>query len=131
MDGFHKIYVIERNSSEKTFVVREETDKNPNDITSRSHVAWRLDKKWKSRSKEREKQEWAIEKPKLEYARNLRGIYSIDASEEEYKDIIKKVRRNLERPKAAAMPRKRAFPKSMHTGNRCLKNKSQGVRFED
>ena len=37
----------------------------------------------------REKQEWAIQKPKLEHARKLRGIYSIDPSDEEYKDIIK------------------------------------------
>ena len=37
----------------------------------------------------REKQKWAIEKPKLEHARKLRGIYSIDPSGEEYKDIIK------------------------------------------
>ena len=33
----------------------------------------------------REKQEWAIENPKLEHARKLRGIYSIDPSDEEYK----------------------------------------------
>ena len=32
----------------------------------------------------REKQEWAIEKPKLEYARNLKDIYSIDPSDEDY-----------------------------------------------
>ena len=50
----------------------------------------------------RETQEWAIEKPKLEHARDLRGICSIDPSDEEYKDIIK-------RAKAAAMPCKRAF----------------------
>ena len=35
----HKIYIIERNSSEGIFVVRGKTDKNPNDITSRSHTA--------------------------------------------------------------------------------------------
>ena len=59
----------------------------------------------------REKQEWAIEKPKLEHARKLRGIYSIDPSDEEYKDIIFKIkrRRKLETPKAAAMPCKIAF----------------------
>ena len=57
----------------------------------------------------REKQEWAIEKPKLEHARNLRGIYSIDPSDEEYEDISKNARRKLETPKAAAMPCKRAF----------------------
>ena len=53
VDGFHKIYIIERNSSKRIFVFRAETDKNPNDITSRSHVAWRSDKNWKSRSKKR------------------------------------------------------------------------------
>ena len=60
----------------------------------------------------REKQKWTIGKPKLEYARDLRGIYSIDPSDEEYKDIIKNVRRKLETPKAAAMPCKRAFSKA-------------------
>ena len=60
----------------------------------------------------REKQEWAIEKPKLEHARDLRGICSIDPSDEEYKDIIKRARRKLETSKAAAMPCKRAFPQA-------------------
>ena len=46
---------------------------------------------------------------KLEHARDLRGIYSIDPSDEEYKDIIKNARRKLETSKAAAMQCKRAF----------------------
>ena len=53
--------------------------------------------------------EWAIEKPKLERARKLRESYSIDPSDEAYKDIIKNARRKLETPKEAAMPCKRAF----------------------
>ena len=42
VDWFHEMYVIERNSSKRKNVVREETDKNSNDITSRSHMpdAW-------------------------------------------------------------------------------------------
>ena len=56
----------------------------------------------------REEQEWAIEKPKLEDARHLRGICSIDPSDADYKDIIN-ARRKLETPMAAAMPCKRAF----------------------
>ena len=36
----------------------------------------------------REKQEWAVEKSKLEHSRKLRGISSIHPSDEEYKDII-------------------------------------------
>ena len=60
----------------------------------------------------REKQEWATEKEKLEHARILRGIYSIDPSDEEHKDIIKNARRKLETSKAAAIPCKRAFPQA-------------------
>ena len=36
---FHKIYVTKRDTSEMIYVIREETDKNSNDITSRSHMA--------------------------------------------------------------------------------------------
>ena len=55
----------------------------------------------------REKQEWAKEKPKLDNARNIRGIYFIDPDDEGYKEILKNARRNLERLVAAAMPCKR------------------------
>ena len=60
----------------------------------------------------REKEEWAIEKPKLEYASNLRRIYSIDLSDEDYKDILKISRRKLETPMEAAMPCNRSFSKA-------------------
>ena len=59
--------------------------------------------------KEETKQERTIEEPKLDHARKLRGIYSVDPSDEEYKDIIQNTRRKLETSKAAAMPCKRAF----------------------
>ena len=38
-------------------------------------------------AQKREKQEWTIEEPKLENASNLKGFYSIDSHDEEYKDI--------------------------------------------
>ena len=44
------------------------------------------------------KQRWAIEKPKLYNARQLRGIYFITPDEEEFKLIIKAARRKLEVP---------------------------------
>ena len=44
----------------------------------------------------RKNQEWAIEKPKLDHARNLRRIYSIDPSDKNYKNKIKNARRKLE-----------------------------------
>ena len=39
-------------------------------------------------SKFKEKQKWAIEKPKLDNARRLRGVYFIDPADEEFKDFF-------------------------------------------
>ena len=65
----------------------------------RSFMARTLDKIGK-----REKQIWAIEKPKLDNARRLRGIYFIDPEDKELKETIKNARRKLETPMAPAMP---------------------------
>ena len=40
----------------------------------------------------KEKQNWASEKPKLENARRLRGIYFIEPEDNELKEIIKNAR---------------------------------------
>ena len=53
----------------------------------------------------REKQEWAKEKPKLDNARKPTGIHHIDPDDEEHKEILKHAK-NLERP-MAAMPCKK------------------------
>ena len=55
-------------------------------------------------SKRKEKQKWAIEKPMLDNAGKLRGIYIIDPADEEVKDIMKNARRKLEVPMSAAEP---------------------------
>ena len=55
-------------------------------------------------SKEEAKQKWAIEKPKLDKARQLRGIFFIEPNDEEFKLTIKAARRKLEVPMPAAMP---------------------------
>ena len=73
--------------------------------TSRPHKYGQ--KMWKhmsDASKRRKKQQLAIEKPKLDNARRLRGIYLIDPKNEEFKDIMKNARRKLEIPMPAAMP---------------------------
>ena len=75
--------------------------------TSRPDNVW--PDMWKHISdaaKSKAKQKWAIEKPKLENARRLRGIYLIDPEDEEFKENIKNARRKLEFPMPAAMPRK-------------------------
>ena len=40
----------------------------------------------------REKLKWAIEKPRLDNARRLRGIYFIDPKDAEFKETLKKKR---------------------------------------
>ena len=52
----------------------------------------------------REKQELANEKPKLDNARGLRGIYFADQDDQNYKVTLRNARRKQERPMAAAMP---------------------------
>ena len=54
-------------------------------------------------SKRKAKQKWIIEKPKLDNARRLRGIYYIDLDHEEFKDTMKTAHRKLEIPMPAAM----------------------------
>ena len=51
----------------------------------------------------REKQAWAREKPKLDKARRLRGIYCVDPDDKEYSETLKNARRKLEGPMAPAM----------------------------
>ena len=46
-------------------------------------------------AKLREKHKWAIEEPKLENARRLRGIYFIDPEDKEFKGTIWNARRKF------------------------------------
>ena len=54
-------------------------------------------------AKLKEKHKWSDEKPKLDNARRLRGIYFIDPEDKEFKETIKNVRKKLETPMAPAM----------------------------
>ena len=54
-------------------------------------------------SKRKEKQKWAIEKPKLDNARRLRGISFLEPDDEEFKRTMKNARRKLEISMPAAM----------------------------
>ena len=54
-------------------------------------------------AKLKEKQKWSNEKPKLDNARRLRGIYFIDPEDKELKEAIKNARKKLETPVAPAM----------------------------
>ena len=55
-------------------------------------------------AKLKEKQKWSNEKPKLDNARRLRGIYFIDPEDTEFKETIKDARKKLETPMAPTVP---------------------------
>ena len=55
----------------------------------------------------KEKQEWAIENPTLDNARQLKGIYFTYLNDQEYQETTKNARRKLETLMAPAMPCKR------------------------
>ena len=62
---------------------------------------------WRGMSKNaklNERQKWSHEKPKLDNARELRGIYFIDPEDNELKETIKNARKKLETPMVPAMP---------------------------
>ena len=70
--------------------------------TSRPNSVW--PDKWTQMSdaaKKKATQRWSIEKPNLDNAGLLRGIYFIDPSDEEFKLIVKAARRKLEVPNAS------------------------------
>ena len=92
LERFHKVYFIDR--------------KFPRDFQTISCMARSMDEHCNT-AQNREKQEWAKEKPKLDNARRLRGIYFIDPDDQDYNKILRHARRKLERPMDPAMPCKR------------------------
>ena len=55
-------------------------------------------------AKLKERQKWSHEKPKLDNARRLRGIYFIDPKDKEFKETMRNARKKLETPVAPAVP---------------------------
>ena len=84
-------------------MVWEETYKETNILKTRQilpHV-------WKhmyDAARSKAEQKWAMEKPKLDNARQLRGVFFIEPNDEEFKHTLKNARRKLEIPMPAAMP---------------------------
>ena len=69
-------------------MVRGATDKEANDIQARLPVAGDMERHFRS-SARKEKQKWTIEKPKLDNARRLRGIYFIDPADGQRDGVFK------------------------------------------
>ena len=98
-------------------MIRVETDKTAGNIQARSFMARALDKIGQKCEAEGEAKKWAIEKPKLDNAKRLRGIYFIDPEDKELKETTKNARKKLETPMALAMPCK-ASKNSKHSETR-------------
>ena len=75
-------------------------------------------------AKLKEKRKLYNEKPKLDNARKLRGIYFIDPEDKEFKETIKNARDKLETPMAPAMPFKTS-KKGQHGETRGESNKTK------
>ena len=92
--GFTKIHFIEREPPKGYMWSRERLTKIQTTIRP-DHVWPEFWMKIGKAAQNREKQEWAKKKSKLDNARKLRGIYFIDPDDKEYSEILKNARRNL------------------------------------
>ena len=79
------------------------TDEETNDVKTRQCLVRYVEANvWCI--KRETKRKWTIEKPKFDNARKLRGFFFIEPEDEDFKNIMKNVRRKLEIPVLAAMP---------------------------
>ena len=104
MDSLHKIRSTEGKATRRNThgPVRRRTRKQ---TTSRPDDVWPDMWKFMSDAAEKKaKQRWAIEKPKLKNARQLRGIFFIEPNDEEFRLTMKAARKKLEVPMPTAMP---------------------------
>ena len=76
-------------------------------------------------AKKKAKQKWAVEKPKLDNARQLREIFFVEPNDEEFKLTMKAARRKLEVPMPAAMPCKIPIKSSGRTHRSIGKRRTQ------
>ena len=74
VDWLHKIYSIDKGTCERIYVAQWKTEKSSNDYETISRVARSVDKPPVKAAKMWDKQEWAVEIPKLVNARKMRGM---------------------------------------------------------
>ena len=100
--------------------------------TSRPDNVWQ--DMWKHMSdapKNKVKQRWAIPKPKLDNARQLRGILFIEPNDEKFKLTMKAARRKLEVPMPVAMPCKTPINSRLETCRSIEKSKTKYAYIVD
>ena len=99
MDRLHKIHLLNERPPDGFSWSGIETYEETNNLKTRQCMARYVEAyAWCS-------EHWrAIEKPKLDNARQLRGFFFIEPENEEFRHIINNARRKLELPMPAAMP---------------------------
>ena len=100
-------------------LTRKQTTSRPDDVWP---DMWKF---MSDAAKKKAKQRWAIEKPKLDNARQLKGIFFIEPNDEEFKLTMKAARRKLEVPMPAAMPCKIPIKNSGETHHNIVKRKTK------
>ena len=76
-------------------VVRGEIDDDTSNLQARAH-GQKFCSSVAKKSRQTEKQHWAEEKPQLDNARNLRGVYHIDREDEEFNETLKNAGKKLD-----------------------------------
>ena len=118
MYRIQKVRSTEGKATRRTHMVREDTCEETNNLSQME-------------AKKKAKRRWAIEKPKFNNARHLRGMFFIEPNDEEFKFRMKAVRRKLEVPMTAAMHCKIPLKSSGETHRTIGKNKTKYVCVVD
>ena len=100
-------------------LTRKQTTSRPDDVWA---DMWKL---MSHAAKKKAKQRWTTERPKLDNARQLKGIFFIEPNDEEFKLTLKAARRKLEVPMPAAMPCKITMESSGETHRNIGKRKTK------
>ena len=90
LERIHHVHVIDRKNLQREYMWSGRRLTKIQTTTRPDYVGPEVWTKIGKAAQNREKQEWPKEKPKLDNARKLRGIYFIDPDDKEYSEIIKK-----------------------------------------
>ena len=100
-------------------LTRKQTTSRPDDVWP---YMWKF---MSDAAKKKGKQRWAIEKPKLDNVRLLRGMFFIEPNDEEFKLTMKAARGKFEVPMPAVMPCKIPIKNSGETHRNIGKRKTE------
>ena len=87
VDWIHEVHDIEWETCSRIFVVRGGALQSVKQLPDPIICGLRFGSACQKAAKKKEKQEWAIQKPKLDNTRKLRGICFIDPEDGEFKEI--------------------------------------------